>query len=64
MRHARGPPVRPASGLVTGGLDEATIETMTEALLMMKTTLIQEAHLPRRAAPAETQADADAREVA
>jgi len=50
--------------LVTGSLDEATIETMTEALLTMKTTLIQEAHLPRRAAPAETQADADAREVA
>jgi DNA-binding MarR family transcriptional regulator len=50
--------------LVTGGLDEATIETMTEALLTMKTALIQEAHLPRRAAPAETPADADAREVA
>jgi len=50
--------------LVTGGLDESTIETMTEALLTMKTTLIQEAHLPRRATPAETQADADAREVA
>ena len=30
--------------LVTDGLDEATIETMTEALLTMKTTLTHEAH--------------------
>jgi MarR family transcriptional regulator for hemolysin len=45
---------------VTDGLDEATLETMTEALLTMKTTLTPEAHLPRRATPVET----EAREVA
>ena len=46
--------------LVTDGLDEATIETMTEALLTMKTTLTHEAHPPRRYPPVE----AEAREVA
>jgi MarR family transcriptional regulator for hemolysin len=46
--------------LVTDGLDDSTIETMTEALLTMKTTLIHEAHNPRRYAPIE----AEAREVA
>ena len=46
--------------LVTDGLDEATIDTMTEALLTMKTTLIHEAHPPRRFPPVE----AVAREVA
>ena len=46
--------------LVTDGLDDTTIETMTEALLTMKTTLIHEAHNPRRYAPIET----EAREVA
>ena len=46
--------------LVTDGLDDSTIETMTEALLTMKTTLIHEAHSPRRYAPIE----AEAREVA
>jgi MarR family transcriptional regulator, transcriptional regulator for hemolysin len=45
--------------LVTDGLDDTTIETMTEALLTMKTTLIHEAN-PRRYAPIET----EAREVA
>jgi MarR family transcriptional regulator, transcriptional regulator for hemolysin len=45
---------------VTCGLDETTIETMTEALLTMKTTLTQEMHPLRRYAPAET----EAREVA
>ena len=34
--------------LVTSGLDDATIDTMTEALIAMKLTLIHEAHLPRR----------------
>ncbi len=46
--------------LVTGGLDEATIETMTEALLTMKLTLTQDSHPSRRFASVE----ADAREVA
>ena len=46
--------------LVTDGLDEATIDTMTEALITMKTTLIHEAHPPRRFPPVE----AEAREVA
>ena len=46
--------------MVTDGLDNPTIETMTEALLKMKTTLIQEAHPPRRLAAIET----EAREVA
>ena len=46
--------------LVTSGLDDATIDTMTEALIAMKMTLIHEAHLPRRLPPVE----AEAREVA
>jgi MarR family transcriptional regulator, transcriptional regulator for hemolysin len=46
--------------LVTGGLDDATIDTLTEALITMKITLIQEAHPPRRFPPVE----AEAREVA
>jgi hypothetical protein len=46
--------------LVTGGMDEATIDTMTEALITMKMTLIHEAHPPRRFAAVE----AVAREVA
>jgi MarR family transcriptional regulator for hemolysin len=46
--------------LVTDGLDDTVIETMTEALLTMKTTLIHEAHNPRRYVPIE----AEAREVA
>jgi MarR family transcriptional regulator for hemolysin len=46
--------------LVTAGLDPATIDTMTEALLTMKITLIQESHPPRRYAPVET----EAREIA
>ena len=46
--------------LVTDGLDEATLDTMTEALITMKTTLIHEAHPPRRFPPVE----AVAREVA
>jgi MarR family transcriptional regulator, transcriptional regulator for hemolysin len=46
--------------LVSGGLDGATIDTMTEALITMKMTLIHEAHPPRRFPPVE----AEAREVA
>jgi MarR family transcriptional regulator for hemolysin len=45
--------------LVTAGLDNATIETMTEALLTMKSTLTHDAHAARRDAATE-----DAREVA
>jgi len=44
-------------GLATDGLDEATLETMTEALLTMKTTLTQEQHARRFASE-------DARQVA
>ena len=46
--------------LLTAGLDEATIDTMTEALIAMKLTLILEAHPPRRLHPVE----AEARELA
>jgi len=46
--------------LVTDGLDEATIDSMTEALITMKTTLIHEAHPPRRFPPVA----AEVREVA
>jgi len=46
--------------LLTEGLDDATIETMTEALLTMKTTLTHEAHPARRFTTVET----EAREVA
>jgi DNA-binding MarR family transcriptional regulator len=41
--------------LATDGLDEATLETMTEALLKMKTTLSQEAHPARRFSPIEAE---------
>jgi DNA-binding MarR family transcriptional regulator len=46
--------------LVTGGLDETTIDTMTETLITMKLTLIQEAHTTRR----YPSVDVEAREVA
>ena len=46
--------------LVTCGLDPTTIDTMTEALITMKMTLIHEAHPPRRFQAVE----AVAREVA
>jgi MarR family transcriptional regulator for hemolysin len=46
--------------LVTHGLDEATLETMTEALLTMKTTLTHDVHPVRRYGAA----DAEAREIA
>ncbi len=45
---------------VTSGLDEATLDTMTEALITMKLTLTQEAHSPRRLPSIA----AEAREVA
>lgn len=45
--------------LVTNGLDEATIDTMTEALLTMKMTLTHD-HPHRRYTPADT----EAREIA
>ena len=40
--------------LVTVGIDEHSIEIMTEALMRMKATLTQEAHASRRPADAET----------
>jgi MarR family transcriptional regulator, transcriptional regulator for hemolysin len=46
--------------MATDGLDEPTLETMTEALLTMKTTLSHDVHPPRRFGPVEV----DAREVA
>jgi MarR family transcriptional regulator, transcriptional regulator for hemolysin len=46
--------------LTTHGLSEATLETMTEALLTMKATLTQEVHPLRRLSSVE----AEAREVA
>src|SRR6185437_13175016 len=33
--------------IVTGGIDELTLETMTEALLRMKSTLTHDAHVKR-----------------
>jgi MarR family transcriptional regulator for hemolysin len=47
--------------MVTTGIDEDAIDTMTSALLRMKTVLIQEAHAARRGAdatdpPADTEA--------
>ena len=42
--------------LITDGLDDIAIETMTEALLTMKSTLIQDAHPPRRYTPIQTEA--------
>ena len=42
--------------LITDGLDDITIETMTEALLTMKSILIQDAHPPRRYTPIQTEA--------
>src|ERR1044071_5926673 len=61
-----GPPAYPMLGeidhqreemraLVTNGLDQATIDTMTEALLTMKMTLTHDAHALRRYAHAEAQ---------
>jgi DNA-binding MarR family transcriptional regulator len=46
--------------LVTDGLDDESLEIMTEVLLKMKTTMLHESHPTRRFAPTE----AEAREVA
>jgi DNA-binding MarR family transcriptional regulator len=46
--------------MVTEGLDDETLETMTEGLLRMKATLAHEAHPTRRFTPLDT----EAREVA
>ncbi len=46
--------------LVTQGLDDKALETMTEVLLTMKATILHEAHAPRRFSPVDT----EAREVA
>jgi MarR family transcriptional regulator, transcriptional regulator for hemolysin len=46
--------------LATAGLDDATIETMTEALRTMKMTLTHDAHPARRLRPVED----EAREIA
>ena len=46
--------------MVTVGIDENSIEIMTEALIRMKATLTQEAHASRRGADS---AVAEAREV-
>jgi hypothetical protein len=43
--------------IVTAGINEESIEVMTEALMRMKATLTQEAHASRRGAePAEAEA--------
>ncbi|MDB5398710.1 MAG: MarR family transcriptional regulator, transcriptional regulator for hemolysin [Acetobacteraceae bacterium] len=43
--------------IVTAGIDDDSIEIMTETLVRMKSTLTQEAHASRRGAdPAETEA--------
>ena len=49
--------------MLTQGIDHETLDSMTEALLRMKTTLVHEAHAGRRHAEPHD-ADADAKEVA
>jgi hypothetical protein len=44
--------------MVTAGLDEDTIDTLTGTLLRMKTILIQEAHAVRRGGDAHAAANA------
>lgn len=51
------------TGMLTQGVDRDTLEMMTEALLRMKTTLVQEAHAARRQAESSHN-DTDAKEVA
>ncbi len=51
------------TAMLTQGIDRDTLETMTEALLRMKTTLVQEAHAARRQAESNHH-DTDAKEVA
>jgi MarR family transcriptional regulator, transcriptional regulator for hemolysin len=53
------------SRMVTAGIDDETIDTLTGTLLRMKLVLIQEAHAARRTADAgETQPEAEATEAA
>jgi MarR family transcriptional regulator, transcriptional regulator for hemolysin len=53
------------SRMVTAGLDQDTIDTVTEALLRMKLTLVQELHAARRGAEAvESRDEAKATELA
>jgi len=49
---------------VTAGLNEETIDTMTEALLRMKQTLVHEVHARRGAEPVESRDEAKATELA
>ncbi len=49
--------------MLTQGIECETLDIMTEALLRMKATLIQEAHAARRT-PEPTEAETEAREVA
>jgi MarR family transcriptional regulator for hemolysin len=50
--------------MLATGLDEAVLETMTETLLTMKTTLTREAHATRRPEPRDAEPiDAEAQEV-
>lgn len=46
---------------LTDGIDDESLETLTETLILMKATLIQDSHAARRGGEP---ADADAREVA
>lgn len=48
-------------GRLTDGIDDESLETLTEALIVMKATLIQDSHAARRGGEP---ADTDAREVA
>ena len=41
--------------MVTAGISEEAIETVTDALLRMKATLTRESHAARRGADSETQ---------
>jgi MarR family transcriptional regulator for hemolysin len=50
--------------MVTDRLDEETIDTITEALLQMKTKLVQEVHAARRGAETEPRAETVATEAA
>ena len=49
--------------MLTHGIDQETLDMMSEALLRMKTTLVQEAHAARRNADSSNH-ESDAKEVA
>jgi DNA-binding MarR family transcriptional regulator len=49
--------------MVTAGIADETVDVVTEALLRMKTTLVQEAHAARRGAD-DAHGEAVAREIA